>query len=327
MFNRFLILLAGVLSISMLAFICTIYCVDDVEQEKGGGEQNIKNVQQSADRRLTALSEGNDQTGVSSTKKIAPALVEMIKTSEGELHLVGIVESNQERQNLLVAVKRKNENFVVRDNLTVNNDRSFIAPKRMHGVLPIIKDMKSGVVSFWENKTNLTAVVDTQLEKDLLEEQVLRTQWQDIVLTQKIIVLEDQQSTTVSGQISKAEVCQNALNKKSQASSIGFSETNGSEIVNEDGVLHEFLNIIQSCREHLIVIEGHYANSTNSRVNQQQSERFAKQVLQYFQSHSSQALNLVARGKGDTHPLYDNSTVMGRTMNRRIEFKIKEQQE
>ncbi|CAA6826039.1 MAG: Unknown protein [uncultured Thiotrichaceae bacterium] len=316
MLNRLSILFASILSLCIVAFLCMSYYIDDAEKKK---QQKLM------DGKSTSITSENDKRQPAHMKSDTPVVVEIIKTPEAELHLVGTIASNQERQNFLVALERNTKTSLIHDNLSIVKEGSPIEPIRMHAVLPILKSMKSGVISFWAKKVNITAVVDTQLENDLLEEEIALIKWQDVELAKKIIVMEDQRSTNVSGQIKKAQFCQNALAKKSQAFSIEFTKINGEEKLKENAVLQEFLTIILSCREHLIVIEGHYANANSHKVNQQRSERFATEVLKYFQTHSSQALNLVARGQGDTAPLYDNSTTMGKTMNRRIEFKVKEQ--
>lgn len=325
MLDRLFILLAGVLGLCLLALICTSYCVDDVEHKTAGGKQPLTNVPQFVDEQSDSLSISNKKAEPTAQQSDTPVVVEIIKTPEAELHLVGAIASNQQRQNFLAALRRNTKASLIHDNLTIVKERSSIEPARMLAVLPILKGMKSGVISFWEEKVNITAVVDTSLEKDLLEEDIDLIDWENVELTKKIIVVEDQRSTNAMGQIKKAQLCQNALDKRSQAFSIEFTKINGAEKLKENAALQEFLNIILSCREHLIVIEGHYANSKSHEVNQQQSERFATDVLKYFRTHSSQALNLIARGQGDTSPLYDNSTEMGKTMNRRIVFKVKEQ--
>lgn len=310
MLRRLLILLVGILGLCVVALLCARYCIQAIQPEK----------EEAIDKRThnpSPLSKAHE-------KPKNPAIVEMIKTPEGELHLVGAMSSNQQRQNFLAMIQRQTSKAVVYDNLTVRAGRE-LTPIRLQEVLPILKGMKSGVVSIWEKKMNVTAVVDTRLEQELLHEEIARIQKKGVELTNKIIVMGDQRSGNADGQRKKAQACQNALNKRSQKYSIEYEKVDGVEVLKQNAVLQGYLNIVVSCREHLIVIEGHYANSRDHNMNQQQSEQFATEVLQYFQTHSPEALNLVARGQGDAYPLYDNSTVMGQAMNRRIEFKVKEQ--
>lgn len=327
MLDRLFILLAGVLSLCLLAFICSSFCVDEVGSAKDERHTSLlSKPPKFVDEQSASLAKSNKKIPTKAANNDAPVVVEIIKTPEAELHLVGTIASNQERLNFIAALQRMTKDSPIHDNLSVATERSVIESARMHAVLPIIKAMKSGVISFWEERINITAVVDTSLEKDLLEEDIGLINWQNVELTKKIIVMKDERSAAKgAGQNKKAQVCQDALDKQSQRFSIEFTKVGGIEKLKENAVLQEFLNTILSCREHLIVIEGHYANSKNSKVNQQQSERFATEVLKYFQTHSSQALNLIARGNGDTAPLYDNSTKMGKAINRRIEFKVKEQ--
>lgn len=71
-----------------------------------------------------------------------------------------------------------------------------------------------------------------------------------------------------------------------------------------------------------VEIGGHTDNSGSVTYNQQLSERRARSVYDYLVGVGIDARRLVPKGYGPSVPVADNSTVEGRSQNRRIEFKL-----
>jgi outer membrane protein OmpA-like peptidoglycan-associated protein len=66
-----------------------------------------------------------------------------------------------------------------------------------------------------------------------------------------------------------------------------------------------------------------YTDSTGTRArNQKLSEARAQSVLQYLRSHGVSSKDFIAEGAGQDNPVASNSTVAGRTMNRRVEVRV-----
>jgi len=86
------------------------------------------------------------------------------------------------------------------------------------------------------------------------------------------------------------------------------------------------LNAIQVLTEHPdmhIVIRGHTDNTGSDAYNLVLSERRAKIVKEYLVANGIDAERIDAKGFGETDPIANNNTLEGRTLNRRIEFKVK----
>ena len=71
-----------------------------------------------------------------------------------------------------------------------------------------------------------------------------------------------------------------------------------------------------------IEIQGHTDNVGNSRYNKKLSTRRAKSVHDFLTDSGISEQRLKYIGFGNTRPLYDNSTEIGRSKNRRVEIKI-----
>ncbi|WP_238395740.1 OmpA family protein [Pontibacter pudoricolor] len=71
-----------------------------------------------------------------------------------------------------------------------------------------------------------------------------------------------------------------------------------------------------------VIIEGHTDNTGSYELNQKLSERRAQSVLNYAKSVGVDGSRLQAKGYSYDQPIADNSTVAGRSQNRRVEIII-----
>jgi outer membrane protein OmpA-like peptidoglycan-associated protein len=71
-----------------------------------------------------------------------------------------------------------------------------------------------------------------------------------------------------------------------------------------------------------VEIGGHTDNVGNDADNQKLSENRAKSVVDYLINKGVARENLSYQGYGESTPISDNSTEIGRAKNRRTEFKI-----
>jgi outer membrane protein OmpA-like peptidoglycan-associated protein/opacity protein-like surface antigen len=86
------------------------------------------------------------------------------------------------------------------------------------------------------------------------------------------------------------------------------------------------LNALQVLTEHpemQVEIQGHSDNIGSNDYNLILSEKRAKVVRDYLVANGINADRLEAKGIGESDPVADNNTIEGRTLNRRIEFKVK----
>lgn len=70
-------------------------------------------------------------------------------------------------------------------------------------------------------------------------------------------------------------------------------------------------------------IEGHTDNTGSDKVNQPLSEKRARAVLDYLKSKGVDESRMHSAGYGSSRPIADNKTAKGRTLNRRVELKLK----
>lgn len=86
------------------------------------------------------------------------------------------------------------------------------------------------------------------------------------------------------------------------------------------------LNAVQVLTEHpdlQIEIRGYTDNTGSEEYNLSLSERRAKAVKDYLVANGVSSSRLQVKGFGESNPISDNNTREGRSLNRRIEFKVK----
>lgn len=71
-----------------------------------------------------------------------------------------------------------------------------------------------------------------------------------------------------------------------------------------------------------VQVEGHTDNMGNAKYNKELSQRRAAAVVAYLKSKGVEGSRLEAIGYGQDQPIADNATELGRSKNRRVEFKI-----
>lgn len=86
--------------------------------------------------------------------------------------------------------------------------------------------------------------------------------------------------------------------------------------------LHNFSNTLKANPDTYIKIIGHTDNTGNVDYNQTLSEKRAKSVDDYLLSQGISQDRMTYEGKGIHEPIGDNSTVEGRSLNRRVEILI-----
>jgi outer membrane protein OmpA-like peptidoglycan-associated protein len=87
--------------------------------------------------------------------------------------------------------------------------------------------------------------------------------------------------------------------------------------------LADLADILKRNPETLVTIEGHTDSSGTTESNQELSERRARRVFDALVQNGVYALRLSIRGYGERFPVADNSKPEGRSINRRIQVKIR----
>jgi len=86
--------------------------------------------------------------------------------------------------------------------------------------------------------------------------------------------------------------------------------------------LNRLYALLQSKPNWRIALAGHTDNTNTTTYNQKLSEDRAEAVKVYLVQKGISPDRLSAKGYGDTQPVADNATEMGKSQNRRVEFRV-----
>ncbi|OEU44505.1 MAG: hypothetical protein BBJ60_11620 [Desulfobacterales bacterium S7086C20] len=87
-------------------------------------------------------------------------------------------------------------------------------------------------------------------------------------------------------------------------------------------VLDEAVSIVQKYPEKKVIIEGHTCWVGTEDYNAGLSLRRANSVKEYLVEKGVVSDRLMLKGYGEERPIADNTSIEGRRMNRRVEFKV-----
>lgn len=90
--------------------------------------------------------------------------------------------------------------------------------------------------------------------------------------------------------------------------------------------LNDVSGVLRQYDQTLIQVEGHTDSTGSLEYNQQLSQRRAQSVAQYLMNAGVSSMRVTTRGFGPTMPVATNDTAQGRSMNRRVEIKIRGQE-
>ena len=138
---------------------------------------------------------------------------------------------------------------------------------------------------------------------------------------------EDDQCPTVAGSIANhgcPEVKAEIRNKvELNAKNIYFTLSSDELLSTSFKSLDEVADILKEDMNLKLDVSGHTDNTGEAANNKQLSEKRAKAVYNYLISKGVDASRLSSEGFGQDKPVADNKTEEGRTLNRRVELKLR----
>jgi outer membrane protein OmpA-like peptidoglycan-associated protein len=88
------------------------------------------------------------------------------------------------------------------------------------------------------------------------------------------------------------------------------------------GILKQVANILNRYPDYNVMINGHTDNVGSPVANQELSEKRAKACLEYLVLQGIVRTRMNSIGYGESRPISDNNTEIGRSLNRRVEFTL-----
>lgn len=108
---------------------------------------------------------------------------------------------------------------------------------------------------------------------------------------------------------------------------IGFELDSDRITASTRPVLDRVTQSLRSQTNFNVEVVGHTDSTGSAEYNETLSETRAEAVRQYLIAHGVSSERLRASGAGELDPIASNETASGRAMNRRVEFRVTDQQE
>ena len=107
-----------------------------------------------------------------------------------------------------------------------------------------------------------------------------------------------------------------------RARGIRFAENASTIGVRQSEILDKIIQVLKSCPDRTVQIEGHTDALGSKAFNQALAERRAHAVKEYLVQHGIPAERLVVVGFGNRRPIASSATAEGRALNRRVTLRF-----
>jgi OmpA-OmpF porin, OOP family len=119
------------------------------------------------------------------------------------------------------------------------------------------------------------------------------------------------------------EIAQEAIQKINKAAAeIYFANGSAKLLAKSNASLNDVASFLKANPTYKVNIAGHTDNTGKPEKNKTLSEERANAVKAYLISQGVAADKITAEGFGDEKPIADNSTALGKSINRRVELKV-----
>ena len=140
-----------------------------------------------------------------------------------------------------------------------------------------------------------------------------------------VVDRDDQCKTTPAGAKVDATGCRIILTEDVSIE-LQVQFANDSDVITDEyrQEIEMVASFMQQYPDTTVVVEGHTDDRGPAKYNQQLSQKRATAVMQYLVDNFSVASDRIsAIGKGESYPVADNNTTVGRKTNRRVQAEIK----
>jgi outer membrane protein OmpA-like peptidoglycan-associated protein len=175
-------------------------------------------------------------------------------------------------------------------------------------------------ISFEGRDAYLSGVVDSESIKAQVENVVDHVYGVRVVQSQ-LTVKEPSEKKLAEGK----KALQKRLDELLVDKKIEFAYNSAEITQRGHKVLDEIAEILKKNPDTRIEIIGHTDAKGNTAYNQKLSQLRAQSVMQYLIAEGIESKILSAVGRGSSQPIADNSSTLGQDKNRRVEFKVKEE--
>ncbi|MEM8497867.1 MAG: OmpA family protein [Pseudomonadota bacterium] len=233
------------------------------------------------------------------------------------IHLGGMVSSDAERDWLAQQAKLAFPEQTIHNRLELGAVAFPAANSLAPRGLGMLTDLISGTLDVDARGLRINGGVSEQAKRDVLEQKLeaAKREHGELQLVSNIVI---------AGKLDN-QICQAELNRLIASEKILFENEKAGVNSQSYSLLDSLANVATRC-DARIEIGGHTDSYGDDAYNQWLSEQRAKSVMAYLTSNGVSASRLSVVGYGETQPIDENNTRAQRANNRRIEFRVLEEQ-
>jgi outer membrane protein OmpA-like peptidoglycan-associated protein len=247
--------------------------------------------------------------------------------------ITGQLANNNEIEGIVTALHVATDGKNIRQNIAI--DKKVIPAnfaKYLKLLLPEISQIDDLNIALKPNIVKLKGNVASQSIKFKIDKRVSDALKNKARLINLLVVNNGQQDSNDKADANdhkplNAIDCQQELSSLLAQSMVHFNS--GSTVIKDDSLnlLNQLSATTRSCQNVQIEIIGHTDRTGNEANNIVLSKARAAAVAQHLLSTGVQIEKILANGVGASQPIASNETALGRSQNRRIEFRVHSQQE
>ena len=118
------------------------------------------------------------------------------------------------------------------------------------------------------------------------------------------------------------ETCADVLTSEAQTAKLYFGNSSSDIAPSSQAELSKIGKMVKDCGNVLVEVAGHTDNLGNAANNKTLSQLRAKAVVDFLVGEGVRSSSLKAVGYGQEQPIATNTTLEGRRLNRRVEFRV-----
>lgn len=234
------------------------------------------------------------------------------------LHLTGTVSDQQERARIAAQADAIYIGTVVHNRLEVGAPALSNSSSLIGSGLSVLSEFISGTMDVDQRGLRINGSVASDEKRRLIEQRL-------VAVNAELPELSFETNITVAERLADSD-CQAELNRLIASEKILFGNEKAVVAEESHGLLNAMASVIRRCGSG-IEIGGHTDARGDDSYNQWLSEQRATAVQSYLLAQGVPELGLSAVGYGETQPIESNDTRAQRAKNRRIEFRVVENQQ
>ncbi|WP_108860683.1 OmpA family protein [Ruegeria sp. Alg231-54] len=136
------------------------------------------------------------------------------------------------------------------------------------------------------------------------------------------LVITYQKPPEPADKLPDPDVCEERIAEVQAGSKIAFEPGSATVAAESRDTVNQIADILRECGPIRLEIQGHTDSQGREEMNQQLSQSRAQSILNELRARRVPTASFTAMGYGETQPIADNDTEIGREENRRIEFRL-----